>query len=132
MRAPPPILCSDRQARRRFAEAEAAAQFDAALHHIDNLPPGAGRDLQELEARLGLVRARFMISVELPPDAEQDFSRIATVPKQPYPLLSAASVPMNLAEGYGRGGREFVRFIGIAYGSLLELETAIRLRKLPA
>jgi four helix bundle protein len=40
---------------------------------------------------------------------------------------AAASVPMNLAEGYGRGGKEFVRFIGIPYGSLLELETQVEL-----
>jgi four helix bundle protein len=40
---------------------------------------------------------------------------------------AAASIPMNLAEGYGRGGKEFVRFIGIAYGSLLELETQVEL-----
>jgi four helix bundle protein len=42
---------------------------------------------------------------------------------------AATSIPMNLAEGYGRGGREFVRFVGIAYGSLLELETQVQLAR---
>jgi hypothetical protein len=36
---------------------------------------------------------------------------------------------MNLAEGYGRGGKEFIRFVGIAYGSLLELETQVELAR---
>ena len=68
-------------------------------------------------------------------DTESVYQLAAQLPgDERYGLASqmkraAASVPMNLAEGYGRGGREFVRFIGIAYGSLLELETAIELAR---
>jgi four helix bundle protein len=41
---------------------------------------------------------------------------------------ASVSIPSNLAEGWGRGGRrEFRRFISIAQGSLKELETQLLL-----
>lgn len=42
---------------------------------------------------------------------------------------SAVSIPSNIAEGYGRGGRDYARFVAVAYGSLLELETQIELSR---
>ena len=39
---------------------------------------------------------------------------------------AAVSIPSNLAEGAGRNGiKEYVQFIGIARGSLAELETQL-------
>lgn len=40
---------------------------------------------------------------------------------------AVVSIPSNLAEGYGRGGKDYARFVSIAYGSLLELETQLEL-----
>ena len=40
---------------------------------------------------------------------------------------ASVSIPSNIAEGYGRGGKDYDRFVGIAYGSLLELETQLEL-----
>lgn len=40
---------------------------------------------------------------------------------------AAVSVPSNIAEGYGRGGRDYERFVSMAYGSLLELETQLEI-----
>jgi four helix bundle protein len=40
---------------------------------------------------------------------------------------AAISIPSNIAEGYGRGGRDYERFAAMAYGSVLELETQAEL-----
>jgi four helix bundle protein len=43
---------------------------------------------------------------------------------------AAVSVPSNLAEGYGRNSRnEFHQFVGVARGSLAEVETQIEIAK---
>ena len=39
---------------------------------------------------------------------------------------AAVSVPSNIAEGQGRGAtQEFVRFLNVSYGSLMELQTQL-------
>ncbi len=78
-RAAAHFIQAARQARRRFAEHEAASHFGAALRHLEDLPPDAGRDLQELQARLGLVRARLMTEPQRPEEEQGNLSRIESL-----------------------------------------------------
>ena len=77
------------------------------------------RELRAWQEGMDLAQAVYRLTQSFPRD-------------EVYGLVSqmnraAVSVPSNIAEGYGRGGRDYERFVGIAYGSLLELETQIEL-----
>jgi four helix bundle protein len=78
--------------------------------------PQAVRDLKVWQKSIDLVEECYRASSILP--ADERFGLIAQIRR------AAASVPANIAEGFGRwNSREFSRFLAIASGSLRELET---------
>lgn len=80
--------------------------------------PSKFRELLVWQNAMDLVEAVYRISHRFPD--EEKFGLVSQLRR------AAVSVPSNIAEGQGRGGRvEFIRYLKIALGSLLELETQL-------
>jgi len=78
------------------------------------------RDLKVWQKGMDLAVACYVSVKLLPP--EERFGLVSQIQR------AAASVPANIAEGYGRENRgEFIQFLRVAQGSLKELETHLLL-----
>jgi|SRR6185295_10237224 len=74
------------------------------------------RDLKVWQKSMDLAAMCYLETKSLP--ADERFGLVSQIRR------AAASVPANIAEGYGRENRgEFIQFLRIAQGSLKELET---------
>jgi len=81
---------------------------------------GSHRDLIVWQEAMKLVAAVYRATDQLP--KREWFGLIAQARR------AAVSIPSNIAEGAGRNStREYVQFLGIATGSLAELETQLEL-----
>ncbi len=78
-------------------------------------------DYKELDAwkeSMKLVRLVYEITQKFPP--EEKFGLVSQLRR------AAVSIPSNIAEGCGRSSnKEYRRFVEIALGSILELETQL-------
>jgi four helix bundle protein len=80
------------------------------------------RDLKVWERAMELAEQSYALTRQFP--KEEMFGMTAQIRR------AGASVPANIAEGYGRDSRkEYVQFLRIAQGSLKELETHILLAR---
>jgi len=62
---------------------------------------------------------------ELIYNSTQDFPKSEIYGMVPQMRRAAISIPSNIAEGWGRGTKEYLHFLVIALGSCCELETQI-------
>lgn len=77
------------------------------------------RDLLVWQKGMDLVVLVYRATAKWPKDELYGLTRQARD--------AVVSVPANTAEGYGRNSdREFRYFLGVAYGSLMEMETEIQ------
>ena len=78
------------------------------------------RDLEVWKISMQLAREVYQITESMP---EHEIYGLTSQIRR-----ASVSVPANIAEGYGRNHRkEYVQFLGVANGSLKELETLLLL-----
>jgi four helix bundle protein len=78
------------------------------------------RDLRVWKDGMDLAEAAYRLTISLP--REEKYGMTAQIRR------SAASIPANIAEGYGRDSRgSYIQHLRIAQGSLKELETHLLL-----
>lgn len=78
------------------------------------------RELRAWQEAMALVQAIYALTLSFPPD--ERFWLISQLRR------AAVSVPANIAEGFARNGsKELLHFLGIASGSLSELDTLLEL-----
>jgi four helix bundle protein len=82
-----------------------------------------GKPHEQLEAwkfAMQLVKAVYELTARFPVEERYGLAQ--------QMRRAAVSIPSNIAEGAGRNGaKEYLHFIGIARGSLAELETQLQL-----
>ncbi|MFB8798316.1 MAG: four helix bundle protein [Microcoleus sp.] len=87
---------------------------------MTNSPIRSYRDLEVWKEGMNLAEASYKITKSFP--REEIYGMISQIRR------SAASIPANIAEGYGREYRaEYIQFLRVAQGSLKELETHLLL-----
>ncbi len=80
------------------------------------------RDLVAWQLGMDLAQAVFRLTADFP--KSEQYGMVSQMRR------AAASVPANIAEGYGRGRKaEFRRYLEIARGSLFELQTYAELAR---
>jgi len=83
---------------------------------------GSYRDLIAWQKGMELAEKVYTVTRHFPD--EERFGLVAQMRR------SAVSIPSNVAEGFGRGQQgEFHRFLGIARGSLFEVQTQAELAR---
>lgn len=76
------------------------------------------KELKVWQKAVNLVTGIYRLTVKFP--KEEQYGLVSQLRRL------AVSVPSNVAEGWGRGNtREYIRFLTIARGSLMELETQL-------
>ncbi len=87
---------------------------------MDIQPVQSYRDLRVWDEAMTLAEECYRLTRAFPKD--ELYGMVSQIRR------AAASVPANIAEGYGRGNRgEYLQFLRVAQGSLKELETHILL-----
>jgi four helix bundle protein len=80
------------------------------------------RDLKVWQAAMQLATEIYRLSAEFP--KHETYGLASQIQR------SAVSIPSNIGEGHGRNSnKEFYHFLGVALGSLAELETQLLLAR---